>query len=138
MSEETPRPQINASKLLVGGGIAGLAFTIGSMLIFLLGVPILRYLFPPAILLGMGVAVLLRFKRHQTPGTPWLMSATEKTTEAASEPEPKTPTAARSRPRSRFPPLHVTEARHPLAHGIPHVVRHEKPASITFERLHDH
>ena|SRR5579862_4240955 len=90
MSEETPRPQINASKLLVGGGIAGLAFTIGSMLIFLLGVPILRYLFPPAILLGMGVAVLLRFKRHQTPGTPWLMSATEKTTEAASEPEPKT------------------------------------------------
>ena len=49
---ETARPQINASKLVIGGGIAGAAFTIGSMLIFLAGLPILRYMFAAAFILG--------------------------------------------------------------------------------------
>ncbi|MBV9770624.1 MAG: hypothetical protein JOZ32_13700 [Bryobacterales bacterium] len=54
---ETARPQINASKLVVGGGVAGAMFTIGSMLIFLTGLPILRYMFPAALFLGCAIAL---------------------------------------------------------------------------------
>lgn len=85
MSEGNQSPQINASKLRVGGEIAGAVFTVGTMLIFLIGIPILRYIFPPAILLGIGAAVLFRFRRHETPGAPWLLSATEPAKEAPSE-----------------------------------------------------
>jgi sugar phosphate permease len=85
MSEDTPRPQINSAKLRVGGGIAGAIFTIGSMLIFLIGIPAIRYVFPAAVLVGCGVALLLRFIRHETPGASWLLSATEKAPEAPSE-----------------------------------------------------
>jgi hypothetical protein len=75
---ETARPQINASKLVIGGGVAGAAFTIGSMLIFLTGLPILRYMFPAAFILGCGIALFRRLIRHKTPGAPWLLAATEK------------------------------------------------------------
>jgi sugar phosphate permease len=75
---ETTRPQINASKLAIGGGIAGAAFTIGSMLIFLTGLPTLRYMFAAALILGCGIALFLRLVRHKTPGALWLLSATEK------------------------------------------------------------
>jgi hypothetical protein len=85
MSEENLSPQINASKLRIGGGIAGVLFTIGSMLIFLIGIPILRYLFPAAILLGCVAALVFRFKPHQTPGAPWLLSAIEKTADVPSK-----------------------------------------------------
>jgi hypothetical protein len=78
MSEETPRPQINSARIVFGGGIAGAIFTIGSMLIFLTGLPVLWYLFAAAIVLGGGVALVLRFARHKTPGTPWILSATKK------------------------------------------------------------
>ena len=75
---ETARPQINASKLVIGGGIAGAAFTIGSMLIFLTGLPILRYMFSAALILGCAIALFRRLIRHKTPGAPWLLAATEK------------------------------------------------------------
>jgi hypothetical protein len=74
-------PQINASKIVFGGSIAGAIFTVGSMLIFLVGLPVLRYMFPAAILLGCGVALALRFVPHETPGAPWLLTANEKETE---------------------------------------------------------
>ncbi len=80
---ETARPQINASKLVIGGGIAGAIFTIGSMLIFLAGLPILRYMFAAAIILGCGAALFRRLVRHKTPGAPWLLSAIENGSEAA-------------------------------------------------------
>src|SRR6266478_3256367 len=44
MPDDTPRPQINSAKLRVGGGVAGAIFTIGSMLIFLSGIPAIRHL----------------------------------------------------------------------------------------------
>jgi hypothetical protein len=88
MPEDTQRPQINSAKLRVGGGIAGAIFTLGSVLIFLLGIPVLRYLFPAAILLGSVVALILHFIRHETPGASWLLSATAKETEAPSKAEP--------------------------------------------------
>jgi hypothetical protein len=82
MKEEAARPQINASKLVTGGGIIGSLFAADSMSIFLIGVPILRVMFPAAIVLGGAVALILRFKRHETPGAPWIIAATEKKTES--------------------------------------------------------
>jgi len=87
MNEDIPTPQINSAKLRIGGGIAGAIFTIGSMLIFLIGIPAIRYVFPVAVLVGCGVALILHFIRHETPGEPWILSATEKKTEVASEPK---------------------------------------------------
>ena len=83
---ETARPQINASKLIVGGGIVGAIFTIGSMLIFLTGLPILRFLFPVAFLLGCVLALLRRLLRPKTPGAPWLLAATTNVPELPTAP----------------------------------------------------
>jgi hypothetical protein len=101
---ETARPQINASKLVVGGGIAGAVFTIGSMLIFLAGLPILRYMFPAAFLLGCGLALFRHLVRHKTPGAPWLLSATEK---GADIPVKQDLDESQDAPR-RFAPIYVT------------------------------
>ena len=56
-----PSPEINMSQIRFGGGIAGLIFTLGSMAIFLLGVPVLWYFFALAVALGLGFAVVFRF-----------------------------------------------------------------------------
>ena len=78
MREDTQRPQINMSKLAVGGGIAGAVFTAGSMLIFLTGIPVLRYIFPAAMAVGCGVALILHFMRYEAPGASWILSRTKK------------------------------------------------------------
>lgn len=70
MRESAPNPQINVSKIPGGGGIAGALFAIISMVIFLIGIPALRYMFPAAIVLGCAVAMVIHFKRHETPGKP--------------------------------------------------------------------
>ncbi len=71
--QDAPRPQINLSKIPVGGGIAGAIFAIGSMLIFLLGIPAIRYIFPAAIVLGCGVALAIHFKHHEKLGAAWIL-----------------------------------------------------------------
>jgi hypothetical protein len=73
MSEDTRRPQINMANIRVGGGIAGAIFAIGSMLIFLIGIPALWYIFPAAIALGCGVALILHFIRHENAGASWIL-----------------------------------------------------------------
>ncbi len=85
MEEDTRSPQINVSKLAVGGGIVGLVFAIGSMAIFFIGIPLLRYMFPAAAVLGCAIALVLRLVRHKTPGAPWLHAATEGAAESATE-----------------------------------------------------
>jgi hypothetical protein len=77
VSEGTPNPQINVSKIPGGAGIAGALFALGSMLIFLIGIPRLRYFFIAALVLGFGIALILRFIRHETPGKPWILPATQ-------------------------------------------------------------
>jgi len=77
MSEGTPTPQINVSKIPGGTGIAGALFAVGSMLIFLFGVPRLQYFFVASIILGSGIALVLRFIRRETPGKPWILPATQ-------------------------------------------------------------
>jgi hypothetical protein len=78
MSESTPSPQINVSKIVAGGGFAGAVFTLLSTLIFLIGVPALRFFLPAAIVLGGGVALVIHFIRHETPGKSWILAATKK------------------------------------------------------------
>jgi hypothetical protein len=78
MSEGTPIPQINVSKIQGGGGIAGALFAVSSMLIFLIGIPALRYFLPAAIGLGCGVALAIHFIRYETPGKSWILAATKK------------------------------------------------------------
>ena len=78
MKEDTRTPHVNMSKITVGGGIAGAIFAVGSMAIFLIGIPAIRYVFPAAIVLGCGVALVLHFIRHETTGAPWIRSATKK------------------------------------------------------------
>ena len=77
MSQGTPNPQINISKIPGGAGFAGALFALGSMLIFLIGIPRIRYFFVAAVVLGCLIALVLRFVRHETPGKPWILSATQ-------------------------------------------------------------
>ena len=56
MAEGTPTPQINVSKIPGGGGIAGTLFAVISMLIFLIGIPLVRCFF---LLPSLWVAPLL-------------------------------------------------------------------------------
>jgi hypothetical protein len=74
----TPTPQINVSKIPGGGGIAGALFAVISMVIFLIGIPLVRYFLPAAIILGCGVALVIRSIRHQPTGTSWIPSATKR------------------------------------------------------------
>jgi hypothetical protein len=76
MTESTPSPQINVSKIVAGGGVAGTIFTASSMLIFLIGIPALRYFLPAAIVLGCGVAMMIHFIGHETPGRSWILAET--------------------------------------------------------------
>ena len=78
MTEDTPSPQINVSKIPGGGGVAGTMFAVISTVIFLIGIPALRYFLPAAIVLGCGVALILHFIRHETPGASWILPANKK------------------------------------------------------------
>ena len=75
MRDAVPGPQINSAKIPVGGGIAGAMVALISMLIFLIGIPPLRYFLPAAIVLGSAVALAIRLVRRETPGKPWIVSA---------------------------------------------------------------
>jgi hypothetical protein len=87
MIEDAARPQINASQLIVGGGFLGAIFAAASAAIFLIGIPILRVMFPASIALGLGMAIALRFRRHKTTGAPWLLSAIQNPEETPSKRE---------------------------------------------------
>ena len=77
MREDQVNPQINVSRIQGGGGIAGGMFAVISMAIFLIGIPALRYMFPAAIIVGCGVAVVRHFLRHETTGAPWILPGTK-------------------------------------------------------------
>lgn len=78
MRVDPQNPQINISKIVVGGGIAGVFFALSGMLIFLIGIPMIRYAFPAAIILGCGVALVLHFKKHKNPYASWILSDPKK------------------------------------------------------------
>lgn len=61
MRDDGQRPEIDMARIRVGSGIAGLIFAAGSTVIFLIGIPALRYMLPAAIILGSGIAFGLHF-----------------------------------------------------------------------------
>ena len=75
MRESASSPQINVSKITGSGGVAGALFAVISMVIFLIGIPLLRYMFPAAVVLGGAVALIRRFMRRETPGASWILPA---------------------------------------------------------------
>ena len=62
--DEGPRPEIDIRRIPVGGGVAGLIFAVGSCLIFLVGIPALRWFLLGAVVVGAAFAVLL-WRRHK-------------------------------------------------------------------------
>jgi len=78
MPESVPTPQINVSKIQGGGGAAGTLFAVISMVIFLIGIPALRYFLPAAIVLGLVVALAIHFRRPESTGAPWITAASKK------------------------------------------------------------
>jgi len=66
MEDEIPRAEINMASIRVGGGIAGLIFTVGSMAVFLIGIPALRYMLPASLVLGCAFAVVFHFSGQRS------------------------------------------------------------------------
>ena len=60
MKSEGPHAGIRIDKIPVGAGIGGLIFAVGSVAIFLIGLPMLLYFVAGAAALGIGVALMLR------------------------------------------------------------------------------
>jgi hypothetical protein len=105
MSEGTP--QINISKIPGGAGIAGALFALGSMLIFLVGIPRLRYFLIAALIVGCVVALILRFVRRETPGKPWILSGGQ---DPSSPILPVETSPSKSRPEDLGPKLRALTA----------------------------
>ena len=59
IADEGRRPEIRIDRIPVGGGAAGLIFAVGSCLIFLVGIPALRWFFLGAVAIGSAVGGLL-------------------------------------------------------------------------------
>jgi hypothetical protein len=78
MKDNLPYPEINAARISVGGNTGGMIFAASTVIVFFLGVPLVRYMFPAAIVAGCGIALILKFVRHATPGAPWIPTAREK------------------------------------------------------------
>ena len=57
---EKRHPGITMHRLSFGGGLEGLTFVIGTVLIFVFGLPALWYFIAFAVALGLGVAFFLR------------------------------------------------------------------------------
>ncbi len=63
---EPRRVEINLSQIRVGGGAAGFLFAAGTVYIFFLGIPALRWFLAGAIVVGTVISVALRiFHRHK-------------------------------------------------------------------------
>jgi hypothetical protein len=64
MKDDFPHSGIRIDKIHVGAGFAGLAFTIGSLAIFLVGLPVLWYFLAGAVSLGVGIAIVLHLRER--------------------------------------------------------------------------
>jgi hypothetical protein len=59
LGDERGRPEISMHRLPVGGGAAGLIFAVGSCLIFVVGIPALRWFLLGAVVVGSAVGGFL-------------------------------------------------------------------------------
>ncbi len=59
IADEGRRPEISMHRIPVGGGAAGLIFAVGSCLVFLVGIPALRWFLLLAVVVGSAIGGLL-------------------------------------------------------------------------------
>ena len=76
MKDNLPYAEINMANVPADGNVGGLIFAVSTVMIFFWGIPLVRYMFPAAIISGCGIALVLHFIRHKTTGGPWIRSAT--------------------------------------------------------------
>ena len=62
---DSPRAEIDMAKIPADGNVGGLLFAIGTIAIFLIGIPAIREIFPAAILVGCAIAFFLHFRRQR-------------------------------------------------------------------------
>ena len=60
-------PGITIHRMAVGGGIMGALFAIGTVLIFVIGLPVSRWFLLGSVLLGTGAAAVLYFWHKNNP-----------------------------------------------------------------------
>ena len=60
-------PGITIHRMAVGGGIMGALFAIGTVLIFVIGLPVSRWFLLASVLVGTGVAAVLYFWHKNNP-----------------------------------------------------------------------
>jgi len=63
MKDTLSYAEINSAKIPVDANIGGMIFAAGTVIIFLLGIPLLRYLFPAAVISGCGIAFILHRRK---------------------------------------------------------------------------
>ena len=63
------RAEIDMAKIPADANAGGLIFAIATVVIFLIGIPAIRFLFPAALLAGCAVAVVLHLLRHGLHGS---------------------------------------------------------------------
>jgi len=76
--KETRNPQINISKIPIGGGLGGAFAAAAAMLVILLGIPALWYFVGAAAVLGSGIALVLHFVRRKNTAEPWILPVAKK------------------------------------------------------------
>jgi len=69
-ADGSPHPGISMHHLPVGAGVAGFIFVAGTVLVFLLGIPSLRWFLAGSIAVGLAVAVALYLIHKYLPSHP--------------------------------------------------------------------
>jgi hypothetical protein len=59
MADDGGKPEISMHRIPIGGGVAGLIFAVGSCMIFLVGIPALRWFLLGAVVVGSAVGAFL-------------------------------------------------------------------------------
>jgi hypothetical protein len=59
------RPEINVSKIPVGGGVAGLMIAVTVIVIALIGIPATRWFLVGSAALGVMIALILRWRERR-------------------------------------------------------------------------
>jgi hypothetical protein len=67
MEQQNSYPEINMSHVRVGGGIAGLIFSLGTVYIFVVGVPEIRSFFGWSLALGTLISIALHLLHSHKP-----------------------------------------------------------------------
>jgi hypothetical protein len=60
MDEEISRAEIDLARIPADSNVGGLIFAVATVLIFVIGIPAIRSIFPAIIAAGCGVALVLR------------------------------------------------------------------------------